>query len=233
MKFWKRAIITLALVLPVFVLAACGKSTSSSSKNETVKVGIMSTEQEIWTDILSRLKKTGDSIQLVQFTDYNQPNTALEDGDITLNALLQLNFLNNWNKKQHTQIADIGDTYIGHMRAYTHKIQTLKEVKTGELISLHNDPTHEGRALTLLATNKLNSLKKGVATHTIRDITYKQLNLKYSELDAATTARTLNDVAVAVVQHDIAAAEYLKPAHAIAVEKITSTTQPWVNFIAE
>ncbi len=58
MKFWKRAIITLALVLPVFVLAACGrKSSSSSSKNETVKVGIMSTDKEIWTDIQSRLKK--------------------------------------------------------------------------------------------------------------------------------------------------------------------------------
>ena len=64
MKFWKRAIITLALVLPVFVLAACGKSSSSSSKNETVKVGIMSTDKEIWTDIQSRLKKQGVTIKI-------------------------------------------------------------------------------------------------------------------------------------------------------------------------
>ena len=232
MKFWKRAIITLALVLPVFVLAACGKSSSSSSKNETVKVGIMSTDKEIWTDIQSRLKKQGVTIKLVQFTDYNQPNQALEDGDIQLNAFQHHNFLNNWNKKHNTKIADIGDTYIGPMRAYSNKIKSLKEVKQGDQISLPNDPSNEGRALQLLAQNKLITLKKGVASPTIRDITSNKINLKFTELDAAQTARSLNDVAVAVVNNDTAAAANLKPSNAIAVEKITSQSKPWVNFIA-
>ena len=216
MKFWKKAILTFALILPVFVLAACGKS-ASSTKNTTVKVGIMSTDKEIWTDIQSRLKKQGVTIKLVQFTDYNQPNQALEDGDIQLNAFQHHNFLDNWNKKHNTKIVDIGATYIGPMRAYSNKIKSLKDVKNGDQISVPNDPSNEGRALQLLAQNGLLTLKKGVASPTIRDITENKLNLKFTELDAAQTARSLNDVAVAVVNNDIAAAANLKP---------------WVNFIA-
>ena len=132
MKFWKKAILTFALILPVFVLAACGKS-ASSTKNTTVKVGIMSTDKEIWTDIQSRLKKQGvTKSELVQFTDYNQPNQALEDGDIQLNAFQHHNFLDNWNKKHNTKIVDIGATYIGPMRAYSNKIKSLKDVKNGD-----------------------------------------------------------------------------------------------------
>ncbi|MDN6038852.1 MAG: MetQ/NlpA family ABC transporter substrate-binding protein [Lacticaseibacillus paracasei] len=231
MKFWKKAILTFALILPVFVLAACGKS-ASSTKNTTVKVGIMSTDKEIWTDIQSRLKKQGVTIKLVQFTDYNQPNQALEDGDIQLNAFQHHNFLDNWNKKHNTKIVDIGATYIGPMRAYSNKIKSLKDVKNGDQISVPNDPSNEGRALQLLAQNGLLTLKKGVASPTIRDITENKLNLKFTELDAAQTARSLNDVAVAVVNNDIAAAANLKPANAIAVEKITKASKPWVNFIA-
>lgn len=95
-----------------------------------------------------------------------------------------------------------------------------------------NDPSNEGRALQLLAQNKLMSLKKGVLLPTIRDITLNKLNLKSTELELAQTARCLNDVAVLVVYNDMLAAANLKPANAMLVEKITSQSKPWVNFIA-
>ncbi len=99
MKLWKKIIATVAVALPVLALAACGNSSSSNSADKTVKVGIMSNDVEIWTNIQKRLKKQGVNIKLVQFTDYNTPNKALQDGDVDLNAFQNYTFLDDWNKK--------------------------------------------------------------------------------------------------------------------------------------
>ncbi|WP_056992313.1 MetQ/NlpA family ABC transporter substrate-binding protein [Lacticaseibacillus saniviri] len=230
MKWFKRLAVVTAALASVLVLAACG-SGSSSSASKTVKVGIMSTDKEIWTDVQSRLKKEGVDIKLVEFTDYNQPNQALEDGDVQLNAFQHQNFLDNWNKKHNTKIVAIGNTYIGPIRAYSNKIKSLKDLKKGDKVSVPNDPSNEGRSLQLLAENNIIKLNKA-ASPTIRDITENKLDLKITELDAGQTARSLDDVAAAIVNNDIAASANLKPQDAIAVEKINAKSKPWVNFIA-
>ncbi|WP_390410237.1 MetQ/NlpA family ABC transporter substrate-binding protein [Lacticaseibacillus jixiensis] len=232
MKLWKKLIAGLAIALPVFALAACGSTSSkSTSTNKVVKVGIMSNDREIWQDIQKRLKKQDVNIKLVEFTDYTTPNKALEDGDVDLNAFQNYTFLDDWNKKHGTHIVSIGDTYLGPIRAYSTKIKSLSELKNGDKVAIPNDPANEGRALNLLAQEKLIKLKD-VATPTTKDITENKLNLKIVELDSAQTARSMNDVACAVVNNDIAAAAKLKVKDSIAVEKITSKSSPYINFIS-
>ncbi|WP_125702985.1 MetQ/NlpA family ABC transporter substrate-binding protein [Lacticaseibacillus daqingensis] len=227
MKLWKKLLLTAALVLPVIGLTACGQGNAE----KTVKVGIMSNDKEIWEDIQSRLKKDDINIKLVEFTDYNTPNQALQDGDVDLNSFQHHVFLDTWNKKHNTKIVDLGDTYIAPIRAYSNDLKSLKDLKTGDTVALPNDAANEPRALGVLVDAgliKLNDSK----TPTVRDITENTLNLKFSELDPAQTARSLKDVAVAIVNNDIAAAAKLNPADSIAVEKINKTSEPYVNFIA-
>lgn len=232
MKLWKKITAFLAVGASVLVLAACGNSTSKQgSKGNPVKVGIMTNDEPIWKNIKSRLQKQDVYIKLVTFTDYNRPNQALTDGDIQLNSFQHHEFLNEWNKKHNTKIADIGATYIGPMRAYSNKIKKITDLKKGDTVSLPNDASNEGRALQLLQDYGLIKVKQK-ATPTIRDITENKLNLKFTELDAAQTARSLNDVDASVVNNDIAAAAKLDPSKAIAVEKINAKSKPWVNFIA-
>lgn len=232
MKQWRKLITAAVVGVAALALAACGKSSSSASQAKVVKLGIMSNDKEIWTDIQKRLKKQHITIKLVEFTDYNQPNQALEDGDIQLNSFQHHAFLDEWNAKHHDKIVSLGSTYIGPMRAYSNKIKSLKDLKKNDTVSVPNDTSNEGRALQLLEQNGLIKLKAGVSLPTTRDITENKLHLKFTELDAAQTARSLNDVAAAVVNNDIAAAANLKPANAIAVEKITAKSKPWVNIIA-
>ncbi|MFD1485307.1 MetQ/NlpA family ABC transporter substrate-binding protein [Lacticaseibacillus baoqingensis] len=230
MKLWKKLVAAAAVALPVFALAACGNS--SAPKSSTVKIGIMSNDREIWQDIQKRLKKQNVNIKLVEFTDYNTPNKALEDGDIQLNSFQHYDFLNSWNKKHGDKIVAVGETYIGPIRAYSNKIKSLKELKKGDTVSVPNDATNEGRALQLLEQQGIIKLKAGVSQPTTRDIAENKLDLKFTELDAAQTARSLNDVAAAVVNNDIAAAAKLTPSKAIAVEKIDKNSHPWINIIA-
>ncbi|WP_179395207.1 MetQ/NlpA family ABC transporter substrate-binding protein [Lacticaseibacillus absianus] len=227
MKIWPKLLVTAALVLPVIGLTACGQAKSA----QTVTVGIMSNDKEIWEDIQTRLKQEDVTIKLVEFTDYNTPNQALQDGDVDLNSFQHHVFLDTWNKKHHTAIADIGETYIAPIRAYSNTLKSLQGLKRGDTVALPNDAANEPRALGVLADAGLIKVK-AVATPTIRDITENKLGLKFSELDPAQTARSLNDVAVAIVNNDIAAAAKLDPAAAIAVEKLNKTAEPYVNFIA-
>ncbi|WP_461215079.1 MetQ/NlpA family ABC transporter substrate-binding protein [Lacticaseibacillus sp. GG6-2] len=230
MKLWKKVITAVAIALPVFALAACGNSSSSASK--TVKVGIMSNDKEIWTDIQSRLKKQNVNIKLVEFTDYNTPNKALDDNDIQLNSFQTVQFMQAWNKKHHDTITSVGNTYLGPMRAYSNKISSLKKLTKNAKVSVPNDAANEGRALQLLEANGLIKIKAGVTNPTIRDITENKLNLKITELDAAQTARSMNDVDAAIVNNDIAAAAKLNPKDAITVEKIGKNSKPFINVIA-
>ena len=232
MKLWKKIVASVAIALPVFALAACGNSSSSSSANKTVKVGIMTNDKEIWQDIQKRLKKQNVDIKLVEFTDYNTPNKALDDGDIQLNSFQTVQFMDAWNKKHKDTITSVGNTYLGPMRAYSNKIKSLSALKKGDTVSVPNDAANEGRALQLLEQKGIIKLKSGVTNPTTRDITENKLNLKITELDAAQTARSMNDVDAAIVNNDIAAAAKLTPSKAISVEKIGKNSAPFINIIA-
>ena len=44
---------------------------------------------------LTTIKDKGVTIELKEFTDYNQPNEALKNGEIDVNAFQHIYFLNN------------------------------------------------------------------------------------------------------------------------------------------
>ena len=94
-RFWK--ILTTIFVLGL-VLVGCGKSSSSSSssqKQTTVKIGVVGADNRVLQAVAKKVKKEGITIKIVQFSDYNQPNTALRDHDIDLNLFQHQYFLNN------------------------------------------------------------------------------------------------------------------------------------------
>ena len=78
-------------------LAACGQASQTSSNSnqaadakkeaKTVKVGVNAGNHDVWDDVIKRLKeKENINVELVEFTDYVQPNQALENGDVDLNS---------------------------------------------------------------------------------------------------------------------------------------------------
>lgn len=140
-KSIKRTLITIALALPLFfLLAACGsgKSSSASSSSassaslKTVRLGIMGSDDRIWKAVGKVAKKKYNiDLKLTKFTDYNQPNAALSDGSIDLNAFQHQFFLDNWNKAHKSDIVSIGETILAPIRLYSQKIKSVKDFKKG------------------------------------------------------------------------------------------------------
>ncbi len=230
----KKKIISLAaaaLLIPL-TLAACGNSSSKTSKETTVKLGVIGSDADVWKPVAQRLKKQNINLKLVQFTDYNKVNQAVVDGDLDLNAIQHYDFFNNWEKSnKDNSLAVIGRTYIGPLRVYSNKIKKLSQLKQGATVAVPNDPTNEGRALILLQTAGIINLNGNKAEPTTRDIKSNPKNLKFTPVDASQTARSLSSADAAVVNNDMALNAKLDPDDALYVEKINKASKPWINII--
>lgn len=226
MKF-KRLLLLAFTAIFVFVLAGC----SSQSKETTIKVGINNSDTEIWKVVKKKVKKEGINLKVVEFSDYNQPNTALAQGEIDMNAYQHRYFLNAWNKSHHTDLVPIGDTVIQPMAAFSHKITNLNQLKEGAKVAIPNDTSNGGRALQLLESAGIIKLDDSVKMPTTKNIKSNKLNLKFTPLDAAQTARSLDDVDVAIVNGNVASDAKLDPKKAIYTEKVNAKSKPWINII--
>ncbi len=101
MKKWLKlgfsAVVALSLVV---ILTACGTSQASSKSatdqlsDKTITVGVTAGPHELIMKQVAKLaQKDGLTIKLKQFTDYNSPNVALNDGDLGANSYQTLPFL--------------------------------------------------------------------------------------------------------------------------------------------
>ncbi|HFH9843452.1 TPA: MetQ/NlpA family ABC transporter substrate-binding protein [Streptococcus suis] len=229
-----------AAALSVGVLAACGSSSSDSSAT-TVRVGVMSlsdSEQARW-DKVQEILDDEVKLEFTQFTDYSQPNKAVAENEVDINAFQHYNFLNNWNQENGEDLVAIADTYIAPIRLYSgtadgkNKYTKVEEIPDGAEIAVPNDPTNESRALYLLQTAGL--IKVGVSgteLATIADITENKKNLKITELDASQTASSLSSVDAAVVNNTFVLEAGLDYKNALYKEQKDENSKQWYNLIA-
>ena len=91
MKKTIAIILTLALILS---FVACGKKAEA----KTIKVGASITPHaEILREAAKLLEKQGITLEVVEYTDYVQPNTAVEDGSLDANYFQHVPYLNTSN----------------------------------------------------------------------------------------------------------------------------------------
>ena len=244
-----KKIFSVGLVgLAALGLAACGGSSSKESKSAdgpvTVKVGVMSlsdTEEARWNKVQEILDKenAGVKLEYTQFTDYSQPNQALLDGDVDINAFQHYNFLENWNKENSADLVSVADTYIAPIRLYSgtkdgkNKYTDVKDIPEKGTIAVPNDPTNESRALYVLESAGLIKLDtKDGELATISNIKDNPKNLTISELDASQTASSLPSVDAAIINNTFVREAGIDYKKALFVEKANSNSKQWYNLIA-
>ena len=104
------------------LLAACGGSSKSASDDSKLKVGIMTLDdatEPLWDKVKELAKDKGVEIELVEFTDYNQPNEALQNGEVDVNAFQHKYFLNNWNSENKGTLVEVADTLLSPIRIFS------------------------------------------------------------------------------------------------------------------
>lgn len=227
------AVFGLATVVGATVSQADGKDTKDL---KTIKVGINSpskTDDGVWKRVKANGKKNGIDIKLVTFTDFNQPNQALQDGQIDANAFQHYAFLKDWNQHHHADLQAVGQTVSGPGRLYSDKHKSIKDIPDGGTIAIANDPTNEARALFLLQSAGLIKLKSGVENPTAKDVVSSPKHLKIKELAADQTLASLKSVDAAVISATFVEAAGRNPESAIYVWNVDNKhTHQYINIIA-
>ena len=233
-----RNILIVVIVVVIVAIAAFfgHKSGESKTANKTVNIGIMTGTKEddaIWSTVSKTAKdKYGITLKFTHFTDYTQPNTALKNGDIDLNAFQHYAFLNAWNKANDGDLKAIGNTTISPIRLYSKKITSLSQIKSGDTIAVPNDASNESRALYVLKNAGLIGLSvSGDTLATVKDINSNPKNLVIKELDASQTARALDSITAAVINDDFATTAKLTVEESIYTEPVNKDSEQWINII--
>ena len=229
----------LGFIAVIIVIAVAAFFTFGHKKTEakkTVTVGVVgqtNQDEKIWNQVKKTAKeKYGVTVKVKSFTDYNQPNKALQEGEIDLNSFQHKAFLNAWNKANKGTLVPIGNTVIAPIRLYSYKYKNINELPKNATIAVPNDTSNESRALYVLKNAGLISFKKGTGKlATIADIDKNPKDLKIKELGAEQTARSLNDVDAAVVNNTYAIPAKLGDKQTIYTEPLNKDSEQWINVI--
>lgn len=187
------------------------------------------------SDILSAaaplLEKEGVKLNIMEFSDYVQPNLALADKKLDANFFQHKPYLDSFAAERKLQLESLVAVHIEPMGVYSSKVKALNELPEGASIAIPNDPTNGGRALMILQQAGLLTLKDGVGIKgTPADITANPKNFKIVEMEAAVLPRTLDDVQLAVINSNYALGAGLNPLKdALFVEAKDS---PYANIVA-
>ena len=219
-------------VLLVTTFTSCTKKNPSTIQKGILKVGATpEPHAEILNLVKEDLKNKGIELTVVEFTDYVTPNDALEAGDIDANYFQHLPYMDSFNAEKGYHLVNAGGIHVEPIVLYSKKVNDLESLKENSEIAIPNDPTNEGRALLLLQSAGLITLKESAGiTATPLDITDNPKKLKFREIEAASLPRVLEDVDAAVINGN-----YAIPAGLKAEEDgifIEGAESPYVNVIA-
>ncbi|MEG3754132.1 MetQ/NlpA family lipoprotein [Psychromonas arctica] len=232
MNFNIKKVIAVLGLASVFALAGCGEKEAPAVDNNKVKIGVIAGAEAQVAEIAAKVakEKYNLDVSLVTFSDYITPNAALDEGSIDANAFQHKPYLDQQVTDRGYKFAVAGSTLVYPIAGYSSKIKSLDELKDGDQIAVPSDPTNLGRSLILLEKQGLLTLKEGVGLKaTVLDIVSSEKNLKIVELEAAQLPRSLDDVALAIINTTYASSIDLSPEHdGLFVENKES---PYVNLI--
>ncbi|MBS4461717.1 MetQ/NlpA family ABC transporter substrate-binding protein [Aerococcaceae bacterium zg-B36] len=236
MKFnWKKlSIATIATILTAGVLPVA-HAEDKPFENSTVTVGVAGDDEvKVWEYVAEKAAKEGIKIEVTLFNDYVQPNVAVANGSLDLNAFQHIAYLNEWNKENKENLQPIGFTYVSPMGIYSEKVKDLADLPEGATIAIPNDPTNGGRALLTLELAGVIEVDDAAGIlPTVKDITKNEKNFKFEELDAAQVPAALADVDAAVINTNYALDNNLSIKDAVFsdVEKLAEVSESYKNAV--
>jgi D-methionine transport system substrate-binding protein len=222
---------TLLNFLTIAALTAAFSGTSMA-QDKPLKVGVTAgPHAQIFEVVKKVAERDGLKIQLVEFSDYVQPNAALAAGDIDLNSYQHLPYMQQQMKDRGYKFVSIANTMTFPIGIYSQKLKSLKDIPNGGRIGVPNDPTNGGRALLLLQSLGLLKLRADAGLKaTPLDIAENPKKLKIVELDAAQLPRALGDLEAAAINGNYAESAGLNPTRdSIALE---GPKGPYANILA-
>jgi D-methionine transport system substrate-binding protein len=230
----KTLALILALVLIAGLLAGCGSSAAPAeeaaapaeeaaapaeeaaapaeeaapAEGTTIRVAASPTPHaEILAVAKDLLAAQGITLEIIEYTDYVQPNLVVDSGEVDANYFQHTPYLNTFNEENGTDVVSAALIHYEPFGIYAGKTAALADLQDGAQVAVPNDGSNETRALLLLQQEGLITLADGIdasSNATKQDIVDNPLNLDIIEMEAAQLPLSLQDVDMAVINGNYA-----------------------------
>ena len=212
-------------------LAVASVAAFSAQAQDAIKIGVTAgPHAQIMEHVKQVAEKDGLKIQIIEFSDYVQPNAALASGDLHANSYQHEPYLNAQLKDRGYKFVKLANTVNFPIGLYSKKYKSLEALPSGAKFGIPNDPTNGGRVLLLLQDQGLIKLKPNVGLKaTPLDVVENPKKLRFVELDAAQLPRSLDDLDASAINTNFAIAAGMNPKRdAIVLERADN---PYVNIL--
>ena len=217
----------LAIVPLSLGLAACG-----GDDEETVTIGVVSPDPAN-QKLKEEAEKQGINVEFEEFSDYNQPNPALSQGQTDLNWFQHIAYLADYNVNSDDDLQIVGPTVIYPLGLYSEQHDSVDQIPEGGEIAIPNDAVNETRSILVLQSAGLVQLKEDKAQPTLDDVDTDASKVRLTPVDAAQTVVSMSSVDGSVINNDFIADADLNPEDALFEDDASQEAAlPYVNLFA-
>ncbi|WP_308509912.1 MetQ/NlpA family ABC transporter substrate-binding protein [uncultured Varibaculum sp.] len=234
MKTWKKLVAAAGAAGLALGLAACGGGDSAGGDTKLIVGASPDPHAKILRYVADNLaEKQGIELEVKEYTDYIQPNEALNSGDLDANYYQTVPYFDDQTAKNNWQFDHGKGIHLEPLGIYSEKLKDIKDLKDGAKIGIINDPTNQARALKLLADNGLIKLPKDEKQQKVSVIAkskeYNPRGFELPEVEGPQLVRALADVDIAVINGNFAQLGGKEPSDALILE--STENNPSLNIL--
>lgn len=235
----KRLLTAAALALPfTLLLSACAGNPGSDASGDAaqegpVRIGVVGAGDPYWETYTEAAADEGIKVDIVDFTEYTQPNPALSADELDLNQFQHIIYLATYNVNADDDLVAIGSTATYPLGLYSTQYDSVDDIPEGATVAVPNDESNQARGLLVLQAQGLIELKDGGSVFSTTADVEPGSKVEVEALDAALTATSLPDVAAAIINNDFVEDAGLSFDDALATDDPSDpSAQPYINIFA-
>lgn len=221
----KLTAITIVATLGLSIVG-CGSSKGNSNENKDDKNIVVGVCPGPYGDMVKEtlapvLETKGYKVTTKEFSDYIQPNKALDNGEIDANLFQHSEYLKKFSADNNLNLSVVKVVPTLGLGIFSKDLTSLNELKDGAKIAIPNDPSNLARALKILNENNVIKLKDKVdeTKATENDIAENPKNIDFTPIEGAQLARSIDSVDAVAIPGNFAYASGFDYSKALAVEK--------------
>ncbi|WP_312447002.1 MetQ/NlpA family ABC transporter substrate-binding protein [Lacrimispora sp.] len=220
--------IGLIIIAALLAVTVAGCSANNESKlgqdKKTLKYGKAAGPYTVLFEdaVKPILEKQGYKLEVVDFSDLLQNDTALNEGEIDFNVEQHTAYAENFNNKQNGNLVPISPIPTVPAGLFSAKHTSLDAIADSAIVAVPNDASNTARAYALLQKAGWIKLNPDVPLETVKqsDIIENKYNINFVEMDSLNIPPALDDFDFAVITGSIVYNAGIDPSTAILQEDI-------------
>ena len=179
-------------------MTGCAKQAASTDTN-LIRVGVCAGPYgDMFVEAIQpELEKKGYKIKIVEFSDYVQPNNALAENEIDVNAFQHSIYLKKFSGDHGLDLSLVTEIPTAAMGIFAEKFNSIEEIANGSVIAIPNDDTNLSRALRVLAQTGVIGLNpdidaaKATEKLTVNNVTAGAGGIELTSVEGEVSGNTL------------------------------------------